>query len=144
MSPSFCFAFSATATAISTTLVCFPSAYSLPPRTTRFSDPLFFGLDVAERERWTEGSLWIFFRTARAPALRRYFSACDILRAAVTPGGSSKKFNLQFVRLAACLIAISNSSSQSIFFFLLLQLTRLSRSLPSLSLSRFSRRRDGS
>lgn len=65
-----------------------------------------------------------FFRTASSPPCRclpRHplsGSVHDVLRARATPGeGPKKKFNPQFVGLAACLIAISSTFSRFILFF---------------------------
>lgn len=89
MSPSFCFAFSTTATAISTTLVDFLSAHPLPLRTIQ--RPSFFGLDAAEWERWAEEPLWIFFPYRESIRSSPHPSARNVLRAATTPGGGPKK-----------------------------------------------------
>lgn len=70
MSPSFCFAFSTTATAISTTLVDFPSAHPLPLRTIQ--RPSFFRAGCCGAREMNRGTpMDFFFRTARTPALPR-------------------------------------------------------------------------
>lgn len=138
MSLGCCFAFSATATAISTTLAEFSFPRTPLPRDfhTTSTDALspsppfhlfYFPFRTPKpeaRERKPRGPLWIFFPYREFTPCRCLplhplsASAHDVLRATQQPLTEVlKKFNPQFVELAACLIAIYTTHSRFILFF---------------------------
>lgn len=147
MSPSFCFAFSTTATAISTTLVDFPSAHPLPLRTIQ--RPSFFRAGCCGAREMNRGTPMDFFSVPREHPLCPAPLARNVLRAAATTGSGPKKIQLPICKVGGLfncdiqfLLAIHlffSSFSHSSFLSLSLSLF-----LSHPSHSRFSRRRDGS